>query len=136
MKRAVRLLLAAGLVLGTAAACNSDEDSGESADGVVTITVNALPPETEEVNCKNYLADVAEFEKKYPKIKIDAREGKMDPKTFSSKLAGGQLEDVLYVYFTDPSQLIAKRQTADITPYLKDFPVVEQIKPDLMKGFK
>ncbi|GAA1032531.1 extracellular solute-binding protein [Virgisporangium ochraceum] len=133
--RAVSLLLAAGLVLGTAA-CNGDEDSGESADGVVTITVNALPPETEEVNRKNYLADVAEFEKKYPKIKIDAKEGKMDPKTFSSKLAGGQLEDVFYVYFTDPAQLIAKRQVADITPYLKDFPVVEQIKPDLMKVFK
>lgn len=133
--RAVSLLLAAGLVLGTAA-CNGDEDSGESADGVVTITVNALPPETEEVNRKNYLADVAEFEKKYPKIKIDAKEGKMDPKTFSSKLAGGQLEDVFYVYFTDPAQLIAKRQVADITPYLKDFPIVEQIKPDLMKVFK
>ena len=133
------LLLAVGLalgVLGTAAACNSDDSASGDGDGVVTITVNALPPETEEVNRKNYLADVAEFEKKYPKIKIDAREGKMDPKTFSTKLAGGQLEDVFYVYFTDPAQLIAKRQTADITPYLKDFPIVDQIKPDLMKVFK
>ncbi len=136
MIRAVSLLLATGLVLGAAAACNSDEDSGESADGIVTITVNALPPETEEVNRKNYLADVAEFEKKYPKIKIDAKEGKMDPKTFSSKLAGGQLEDVFYVYFTDPAQLIAKRQVADLSPYLKDFPIVEQLKPDIMKVFK
>jgi ABC-type glycerol-3-phosphate transport system substrate-binding protein len=136
---ALRLLLASSLAvsfaLGTAA-CSEDDAGGESADGVVTITVNALPPATEEVNRKNYLADVAEFEKKYPKIKIDAREGKMDPKTFSTKLAGGQLEDVFYVYFTDPAQLIAKRQTADVTPYLKEFPVVAQIKPDLMKVFK
>jgi multiple sugar transport system substrate-binding protein len=132
---ALRLLLAAAVVTGTAA-CSDSKSSDKSGDGVVTITVNALPPATEEVNRKNYLADVAEFEKSHPKIKIDAKEGKMDPKTFSSKLAGGQLEDVFYVYFTDPAQLIAKRQVADLTPYLKDFPVVQQIKPDLMKVFK
>ena len=34
----------------------------------------------------------------------------MDPQTFPAKLAGGQLEDVFYVYFTDPASLIAKRQ--------------------------
>jgi ABC-type glycerol-3-phosphate transport system substrate-binding protein len=132
---ALRLLLAAAVVTGTAA-CSDSEAADKSSEGVVTITVNALPPATEEVNRKNYLADVAEFEKLHPKIKIDAKEGKMDPKTFSSKLAGGQLEDVFYVYFTDPAQLIAKRQVADVTPYLKDFPVVQQIKPDLMKVFK
>jgi len=133
-RRGLPLLLASGLVLTGAAACgDKDEDS---ADGVTTITVNAMPPETETVNRKNFLADVAEFEKKYPKIKIDAKEGKMDPKTFSTKLAGGQLEDVFYVYFTDPAQLIAKKQTADITPYLKEFPSVQNLKPDLMKVFK
>ncbi|GIJ43865.1 sugar ABC transporter substrate-binding protein [Virgisporangium aliadipatigenens] len=134
LRRGLPLLLASGLVIAGAAACgDSDEDS---ADGVTTITVNALPPETETVNRKNFLADVAEFEKKYPNIKINAKEGKMDPKTFSTKLAGGQLEDVFYVYFTDPAQLIAKKQTADITPYLKDFPSVQNLKPDIMKVFK
>ncbi len=39
----------------------------------------------------------------------------MDPQTFAAKLAGGQLEDVFYVYFTDPASLIAKRQVADVT---------------------
>jgi multiple sugar transport system substrate-binding protein len=133
-RRGLPLLLASGLVLTGAAACgDKDEDS---ADGVTTITVNAMPPESETVNRKNFLADVAEFEKKYPKIKINAKEGKMDPKTFSTKLAGGQLEDVFYVYFTDPAQLIAKKQTADITPYLKEFPSVQNLKPDIMKVFK
>ena len=37
----------------------------------------------------------------------------MDPQTFQAKLAGGQLEDVFYTYFTDPAGLIARRQVAD-----------------------
>ena len=56
-----------------------------------------------------FLADVTAFEKANPNIKIDAHEGKMDPQTFPAKLAGGQLEDVFYVYFTDPASLIAKQ---------------------------
>ena len=46
----------------------------------------------------------------------------MDPQTFTAKLAGGQLEDVFYVYFTDPANLIAKRQVADISAYLDGLP--------------
>jgi multiple sugar transport system substrate-binding protein len=125
------------LVVGAAAlmtvACGATKKADSS---TVTITVNALPPATEVVNRKNYLADVAEFEKLHPNIKIDAREGKMDPKTFSTKLAGGQLEDVFYVYFTDPATLIAKHQAADLTPYLADFPVTRQLKPELLKVFQ
>jgi multiple sugar transport system substrate-binding protein len=129
------LALVAGVGLLTAACGTGKSDDKAQDGGVVTITVNALPPATEVVNRKLYLEDVAEFEKLHPNIKIDAREGKMDPKTFSSRLAGGQLEDVFYVYFTDPAQLIAKKQVADITDYAKDNEVVKQIKPDLMKTF-
>jgi ABC-type glycerol-3-phosphate transport system substrate-binding protein len=59
----------------------------------------------------------------------------MDPQTFSAKLAGGQLEDVFYVYFTDPSTLIAKRQVADISKYATEFPAVQQVRPDILKVF-
>src|SRR6266487_2255447 len=124
-------LMAAGLVLATAA-CGAAKNAG---DGTVTISVNGLPAATDQVNRQHFLDDVAAFEKAHPNIKIDAHEGKMGPQTFASKLAGGQLEDVFYVYFTDPASLIAKRQVAEITPYLADFPAVGQIKPDLMKVF-
>jgi multiple sugar transport system substrate-binding protein len=134
-RKAVGALLAATVVL-TTAACGDDAGKDATGDEVVTITVNAMPPATEEVNRKNFLADVAEFQAKYPKIKIEPHEGKIDPKTFSSRLAGGQLEDVFYVYFTDPANIIAKKQAADLTPYTKDFPVFGQIKPDLLKVFK
>jgi ABC-type glycerol-3-phosphate transport system substrate-binding protein len=59
----------------------------------------------------------------------------MDPQTFATKLAGGQLEDVFYVYFTDPANLIARHQVAEITGYLKDFPATQQIKPALTRVF-
>jgi multiple sugar transport system substrate-binding protein len=133
LRSAVALLVAAGVGLSLTA-CGGDEDK-PAADGKVTITVNGLPPAAEAIDHKHFLDNVAEFEKLNPNIKIDAREGKMDPQTFSAKLAGGQLEDVFYVYFTDPSTLIAKRQVADISKYTKEFPAVQQVKPDLLKVF-
>jgi multiple sugar transport system substrate-binding protein len=136
--RATRLLVVAALGLSAAAAC-SDDDPAPAASGggggVVTITVNGLPPTTEAVDRKKFLEDKDEFEKANPSIKIDAKEGYMDPKTFATKLAGGQLEDLFYVYFTDPSSLIAKKQVAEITPYLDQVPAAKQIRPELMKVF-
>lgn len=128
------LLSAAGLALG-GAACSGTPAPDQAAGGQVTITVNALPAATDPVNRQKFLDDIAEFERANPGIHVDAREGKMDPQTFTAKLAGGQLEDVFYVYFTDPATLIAKRQVADLTPYLKDFPVLQQIRPELRQVF-
>ncbi len=136
-RSAAGLLLVVGLVVA-AAACSSSNSNGHKASagaGKVTITVNALPAATDKADRQKFLDDVALFERQNPNIKVVPHEGKMDPQTFAAKLAGGQLEDVFYVYFTDPASLIAKRQVAEITPYLADFPAVGQIKPDLMKVF-
>ncbi|NUT37910.1 MAG: extracellular solute-binding protein [Hamadaea sp.] len=130
--RSVALALVAGVALMSTACGDTKE---EAAGGPVTLVVNGLPPATEAVNRANFEADVKAFEAKYPNIKIDAREGFMDPKTFSAKLAGGQLEDVFYVYFTDPQSLIAKRQVTDISSYLAEFPATKDLNPDLMKVF-
>ncbi|MFF3854398.1 ABC transporter substrate-binding protein [Micromonospora sp. NPDC002575] len=133
LRSALGLLLVAGVAL-SAAGCGEDDEKSTSG-GKVTITVNGLPPATEAANHQRFLDNVAEFERLNPDIDIDAREGKMDPQTFAAKLAGGQLEDVFYVYFTDPANLIAKRQVADISTYAKDFPVVDQVKPELRRVF-
>jgi ABC-type glycerol-3-phosphate transport system substrate-binding protein len=138
LRSAVGALLVAGVAL-SAAACGSDDNSGGTTvdpNAKVTLVINGLPPDTEAVNRKRFQDNVAEFERLNPNIDVDAKEGKMDPQTFQAKLAGGQLEDVFYVYFTDPQSLIAKRQVADISPYLKDFPITEQIRPDLMQIFQ
>ena len=132
-RRTLALVLAAGLGLAVTACGESDDAGGEG--GKVAITVNGQPPKTQPFERKIFDEDVAAFEKAHPDIDIQPREGFMDPKTFASKLAGGQLEDVFYVYLTDPANLIARRQAADITDYVKDVPYVEDLQPQLKEIF-
>jgi ABC-type glycerol-3-phosphate transport system substrate-binding protein len=124
------------LLVATALALTGCAGGGDKKDGKVTISVNGRPPATQAYERKNFDADVAEFERTHPNIDIDAHEGFMDPKTFQAKLAGGKLEDVFYVYFTDPAQLIARRQAADITSYVKDVPHIDEIQPQLLDIFR
>jgi multiple sugar transport system substrate-binding protein len=134
LRRSLGLLLISGLGL-TAAACGSGTDDGAGADGKIALTINGQPPKTQPYERKIFDEDVAEFERTHENIDLQPREGFMDPKTFATKLAGGQLEDVFYVFLTDPANLIARRQAADITDYLKDVPHVDQLQPELTKIF-
>jgi multiple sugar transport system substrate-binding protein len=123
------------LMLVAASALTTLSQAGGTA-AKVTITVNGLPPKTDPTNRTTFLADVKKFERLHPKIHVVPREGFMDPQTFQARLAGGQLENVFYVYFTDPANLIARRQAADITQYIKNNATVKQIKPTIMRIFK
>ena len=136
-RRSLGLLLVTGLGL-TAAACGESTDDGAAGageGGKVAITVNGQPPKTQPFERKIFDADVAEFERTHENIDIQPREGFMDPKTFSTKLAGGQLEDVFYVYLTDPANLIARKQAADVTDYVKDVPHYDELQPALKEIF-
>lgn len=138
-RRGLVLALAAGLSLATAACGTSSSDNngdGAAAGGKVSITINGRPPATQAFERKVFDADVAEFEASHPTIDLQPKEGFMDPKTFAAKLAGGQLEDVFYVYFTDPAQLIARKQAADITDLVADSPAVKALQPGLLDIFK
>ena len=136
-RQALVLSIATALALGlTACGGSSSGSAGSGGDGVVTISVNGMPAATQTVDRKNFEDDVKAFEAGHPKIKIDAREGQMDPSTFAAKLAGGQLEDVYYVYFTDPAGLIQRHQAKDITAELKEFPGLADIRPALQDVFR
>src|SRR3954471_15568511 len=129
--------LALTVVLVTAVAGSaSTAISVAGATKKVTITVNGLPPKTDPKNRDTFLQDVKKFERLHPNIHVIPHEGFMDPQTFQARLAGGQLENVFYVYFTDPANLIARRQAADITQYVKNNATVKQIKPTIMRIFK
>jgi ABC-type glycerol-3-phosphate transport system substrate-binding protein len=132
-RRSLGLVLVAGL--GVSLAACGDDSSDAGANGKVTITVNGQPPKTQPFERKIFDEDVAEFERTHENIDIEPREGFMDPKTFNSKLAGGQLEDVFYVYLTDPANLIARRQAADITDFVADVPHVDELQPALKEIF-
>jgi multiple sugar transport system substrate-binding protein len=134
-RRLLSLLAVAGLAVSLGACGSSPSDNG-SAGGKVTITINGRPPTTQPFERKQFDADVAAFEASHPNIVIQPHEGFMDPKTFSAKLAGGQLEDVYYVYFTDPAQIIARHQAADITEAVKDVPHISDLQPQLLNNFR
>ncbi|MCS7484160.1 ABC transporter substrate-binding protein [Umezawaea endophytica] len=133
VRRAAGLLLVSSLSLATVACSSGTPDA--STGGKVALTINGQPPQTQAFDRKIFDEDVAEFEAANPDIDLQPKEGFMDPKTFSAKLAGGQLEDVFYAYFTDPANLIARKQAADITEYVKDVPHYADIQQNLKDVF-
>jgi multiple sugar transport system substrate-binding protein len=134
-RRMLAALVAPGLAVALAA-CGSGSGGSQDPGGKVTITVTGQPPKTEAFERAQFDKDVAEFERTHPNITIEPHEGFMDPKTFSAKLAGGQLEDVYYVYFTDPAQIIARHEAADITDAVKSVPHIGDIQPQLLDNFR
>ncbi|MEU0410769.1 sugar ABC transporter substrate-binding protein [Streptomyces griseorubiginosus] len=102
-----------------ASACGSGDDS---ASGKTRITVNCMPPKSAKVDRRFFEQDIASFEKQNPDIDVVAHDAFpcQDPKTFDAKLAGGQMEDVFYTYFTDARHVVDIDQAADLTPYVKE----------------
>ncbi|MGW1069740.1 ABC transporter substrate-binding protein [Streptomyces aureus] len=115
------VMLMASSVAFTAAACGSSGDD-DAANGKTRITVNCEPPKSAKTDRSFFDADVAAFEKANPAIDVVTHDAFpcQDPKTFDAKLAGGQMEDVFYTYFTDVKHVVDVNQAADITPYVKD----------------
>ncbi|MEU9449713.1 sugar ABC transporter substrate-binding protein [Streptomyces sp. NPDC048277] len=104
----------------SASACGSGDD--DTASGRTRITVNCEPPKSAKVDRSFFEQDIASFEKRNPDIDVVAHDAFpcQDPKTFDAKLAGGQMEDVFYTYFTDARHVVDIGQAADLTPYLKE----------------
>ncbi|MER6385175.1 extracellular solute-binding protein [Streptomyces sp. NPDC001250] len=103
-----------------ATACGSGD--GDSASGRTRITVNCEPPRSAKVDRTFFEEDIASFVRQHPDIDVVAHDAFpcQDPKTFDAKLAGGQMEDVFYTYFTDAKHVVDIHQAADLTPYLKE----------------
>ncbi|MGX4688624.1 ABC transporter substrate-binding protein [Streptomyces sp. JNUCC 63] len=111
--------------------CGSNDDN--SASGRTRITVNCQPPKSAKVDRKFFEEDVAAFEKRNPDIDVVAHDAFpcQDPKTFDAKLAGGQMEDVFYTYFTDAGHVVDTGQAADITSYVKELKSYDTIQKQL-----
>ncbi|GHH82467.1 sugar ABC transporter substrate-binding protein [Streptomyces sulfonofaciens] len=126
--------MATALVLTTVSACGSGDDG--AADGRTHITVNCEPPKSAKVDRGFFDQDVASFEKQHPDIAVTPHDAFpcQDPKTFDAKLAGGQMEDVFYTYFTDAAHVVDINQAADLTPYVKDlksYPTIQKQLRDI-----
>ncbi|MFC4529237.1 extracellular solute-binding protein [Sphaerisporangium dianthi] len=146
--RNLAILLSAGIALA-AAGCGSgagDTPDAKSSQGSappaaaapVTITVGCKPPKNNPKEAAQWDADVTAFQQSHPNITVEGKDAFpcIVPETFQAKLAGGEMEDLFYVYYTDVQKIIASGQAADISPYLDSVPALKNIRPDVISVFK
>jgi ABC-type glycerol-3-phosphate transport system substrate-binding protein len=127
----------AALALGAAACSSSNASSGSG--GRVTVSIDCAPTQANNpVQHKEWLEDVATFEKANPNITIDSVYNYPCevPATFTAMLRAGTEPDIFYTYFTDLPQVLLAGQAADITPYVntKTVPTLGDIVPAAMKA--
>jgi multiple sugar transport system substrate-binding protein len=136
-RRFATLTLVAGAAVSVMAACSSST-STDTANGTVSITVNCEPPKSDPIDRKNFEADIATFEKAHSNITIVPKDEFPcdDPKTFDAKLAGGQMENVFYVYYTDVAHVVAEGQAADINDYVSGVKNLNDIQSSTLSVFK
>ena len=152
----VTVAAVAGIVL-TAAACTSSSTSSTAstsssptssgststaaAAAPVTITVDCAPPASEDpAQHKEWLEDVATFEKANPNITISSvfNYPCESPPTFTAMLRAGTEPNLFQTYFTDLPQVLTAGQAADITSYVNTstVPNLDSITPGAMNDVK
>jgi ABC-type glycerol-3-phosphate transport system substrate-binding protein len=138
---AARAVAAAAAVAGlslAASACSSSSAPSASS-GKVTVSIDCAPPAAQNpVAHKEWVQDVAAFEKANPKITVQSIYNYPCevPATFTAMLRAGTEPDVFYTYFTDLPQVLLAGQAADITSYVnsKTVPTLKDIVPSAMKA--
>ncbi|MFF2231056.1 ABC transporter substrate-binding protein [Streptomyces anulatus] len=135
LRRTCVTAVATALTITGLAACDAEGDS--AADGKTHITVNCWPQPSAKIDHQRFDEDVRTFEKQNPDIDVTAHDAFpcQDPKTFDAKLAGGQMEDVFYTYFTDTERVVSINQAADITDYVKDLKAYKDIAQPLRDAY-
>jgi ABC-type glycerol-3-phosphate transport system substrate-binding protein len=138
----VAVAAVAGIIFG-AAACGSSSPSssaGGSTGGKVTISIDCAPPAAQQpVQHKEWLEDIATFEKANPDITIDSVYNypcDAVPATFTAMLRAGTETNLYYTYFTDLPQVLLAGQAANITKYVNTttVPYLNDIVPSSMKA--
>src|ERR1700684_1239742 len=127
----------AALGLGAVACSSSSASSG--AGGNVSVSINCAPTQAQNpVQHKEWVQDVATFEKANPTITITSVYNYpcTNLPTFTAQLRAGTEPDVTYIDFTDLPQVLTAGQAADITQYVnsKTVPTLKDIVPAAMKA--
>jgi ABC-type glycerol-3-phosphate transport system substrate-binding protein len=125
--------------LGLGAAACSSTPAPSSSSGNVTVSVDCAPPAAQfPVQHREWLEDVATFQKANPTITIKSifNYPCEVPATFTAMLRAGTEPNVFYTYFTDLPQVLLAGQAADITPYVnsKTVPTLTDIVAGSMKA--
>jgi len=139
---ALAVVAAAGLVLAAAACSSSTSTGGGNAgsNSPVTISIDCAPPAAQEpVQHKEWVEDIAIFEKANPNITINSTYNypcDANQAQFTAMLRSGTEDNLFYSYFTDLPQILLAGQAADITQYVttKTVPTLGDIVPSSMKA--
>ncbi|BBA97010.1 putative sugar uptake ABC transporter sugar-binding protein [Actinacidiphila reveromycinica] len=151
-RRLVAVALVAGIGL-TGAACSSskNDDSGSKTSSAsagtpldpktkVTISVDCEPPTTKKAERKEWIDDVAAFNKIYPNVTVKSKDAFPceDPAKFTAQLQAGTQTDTFYTYYTDLEQVLDAGQAADISDYVnaKTIPNLAGIDPSVLDVLK
>jgi multiple sugar transport system substrate-binding protein len=118
--KSIRMATAVAVV-GLVAVCATAAAIGSTTKSV-TISVASLIPGSTQAATNQFNAQVAEFEKANPSIKVQSVQYDWTGPTFAAKLAAGTLPTVFEVPFTDARTLGDNGQLADITSYAKALP--------------
>jgi ABC-type glycerol-3-phosphate transport system substrate-binding protein len=121
---AVAAVLAVSTISSAAA-----KNAAKSASQTVTISVASLIPGSTKAAIAQFNAQVAEFEKSNPSIKVNPVEYQWTGPTFAAKLAAGTLPTVFEVPFTDARALGDNGQLADLTAQAKGLPYFSRYNP-------
>jgi len=121
---AVAAVLAVSII-SSAAGRNASRSEAQT----VTISVASLIPGSTKEATAQFNAQVAQFEKANPTIKVKPTEYQWTGPTFAAKLAAGTLPTVFEVPFTDARTLGENGQLADLTAEAKALPYFSKYNP-------
>src|SRR5215475_13225075 len=118
--KSIRMAMIVGAVslLAVCAAISSSAATSKT----VTISVASLIPGSTKEATQQFNAQVAEFQRANPNIKVKSVEYQWTGPTFAAKLAAGTLPTVFTVPFTDARTLGENGQLADLTQEMKTMP--------------
>ncbi|TMM15102.1 MAG: extracellular solute-binding protein [Actinobacteria bacterium] len=128
--KSLRRIATAVAVAGLVAACATATAVGSTK--TVTISVASLIPGSTQAAVDQFNAQVREFEKANPAIKVKPVEYQWTGPTFAAKLAAGTLPTVFEVPFTDARTLGDNGQLADLTSYVKKLPYYSKYNPAVL----
>ncbi|MFI0417181.1 ABC transporter substrate-binding protein [Spongiactinospora sp. 9N601] len=123
-------LLGCAVLTAALAGCGSPSSGGPE---TVVIRVQGMPPATDKPGLEQFKKMVADFERRNPGIKVQGSTTVFDPLTFSAKLAGGKVEEVIKVPLTEPQGLIARKQVRPLTKELSAWAHYKEFNPQVLR---
>jgi multiple sugar transport system substrate-binding protein len=120
--KSTRMTALVAVIVTSLLAVFASSVSSAATTKTVTISVASLIPGSTPAAIAQFNAQVAEFQKANPSIKVKPVEYQWTGPTFAAKLAAGTLPTVFEVPFTDARTLGDNGQLADITAEVKQLP--------------